>query len=226
MKKTHTREPASEPSGGARPGAADHGPAQAKHPRRQLDKRPVPVSSGDRRLVTGCLRGDQQAWAAIIDKYQRLIYSIPIKYGGSPEDAADIFQAVCLELFAELSRLRNTDNLRPWLMTVTAHEALRWKRKRQRQLQNELEGLDQEALGNVALPPVLTREAELEQMVREAAARLSARCRELIRMLFYEQPPRPYAQIAETLGLARGSIGFIRGRCLKRLQGHLEELGF
>jgi len=63
-------------------------------------------------------------------------------------------------------------------------------------------------------------------MVREAVTRLSARCRELIRMLFFEQPPRPYAQVAETLGLARGSIGFIRSRCLKRLQVHLEELGF
>jgi RNA polymerase sigma factor (sigma-70 family) len=208
MKKTLTQEPASDPAGKGR--------------QREALRR----SPGDRRLVMGCLRGDQSAWAALIDKYKRLIYSIPIKYGGSAEDAADIFQAVCLELFAELSRLRNTDNLRPWLMTVTAHEALRWKRKRVRRLEKEVEGLNQEALGEVALPPVLTREAELEQTVREAVARLSARCRELIRMLFFEQPPRPYAQVAETLGLARGSIGFIRSRCLKRLQGHLEELGF
>jgi len=208
MKKTRTQEPASDPAGSGRQHEALH------------------RSPGDRRLVMGCLHGDQSAWAALIEKYQRLIYSIPIKYGGSAEDAADIFQAVCLELFAELSRLRNTDNLRPWLMTVTAHEALRWKRKRQKRLQKEVEGLDQEALGDVALPPVLARETELEQLVREAVARLSARCRELIRMLFFEQPPRPYAQVAETLGLARGSIGFIRSRCLKRLQGHLEELGF
>jgi len=42
----------------------------------------------------------------LIDKYRNLIYSIPIKYRASPEDAADIFQSVCLELFSHLSQLR------------------------------------------------------------------------------------------------------------------------
>ena len=46
----------------------------------------------DERLVRACLDGDDDAWAALIDKYKRLIYSVPIKYGASPEDAADIFQ--------------------------------------------------------------------------------------------------------------------------------------
>ena len=42
-------------------------------------------------------------------------------------------------------------------------------------------------------------------------------------MLFYEQPARPYADIARSLGLAEGSIGFIRGRCLGKLRKLLEE---
>jgi hypothetical protein len=45
-------------------------------------------------------------------------------------------------------------------------------------------------------------------------------------MLFFEQPPRPYNEVAQALGLATGSIGFIRGRCLGRLQKILAELGF
>jgi RNA polymerase sigma factor (sigma-70 family) len=184
------------------------------------------VAAGDRASVAACLRGDEHAWNALIDKYQRLIYSIPIKYGSSAEDAADIFQAVCLELFHELPRLRNTDNLRPWLMTVTAHEALRWKRKRQRQQREEVEGLNQEQVAATVLPSALSREVELEQLVREAVAHLSARCRQLVRMLFYEHPPRRYTEVSAELGIAVGSIGFIRSRCLKRLQGHLEELGF
>ena len=47
----------------------------------------------------------------------------------------------------------------------------------------------------------------------------------MIRLLFYEQPPLPYVEVARRLGLATGSIGFIRGRCLKRLQKELEEQG-
>ena len=48
----------------------------------------------------------------------------------------------------------------------------------------------------------------------------------MIRLLFYEEPPVPYRDLAERLGLATGSIGFIRGRCLKRLQRALEKAGF
>ena len=54
----------------------------------------------------------------------------------------------------------------------------------------------------------------------------SVRCRELIDMLFYQNPPLPYEEVARGLGLARGSIGFIRMRCLKQLRGQLKERGF
>ena len=75
----------------------------------------------DARLVAECLGGNEQAWAFLIDKYKRLIYSIPVKYQASPDDAADIFQAVCLELFSELPRLRKAESLRFWLITVATH---------------------------------------------------------------------------------------------------------
>jgi len=63
------------------------------------------------RLVQECLRGSQQAWNLLLDRYKNLIYSIPIRYGLPPQDAADIFQAVCLDLFNELSRLREAEAL-------------------------------------------------------------------------------------------------------------------
>jgi hypothetical protein len=44
--------------------------------------------------------------------------------------------------------------------------------------------------------------------------------------LFFEQPPMPYDEVARRLRLAKGSIGFIRGRCLKRLKDILETKGF
>ena len=61
-----------------------------------------------------------------------------MKYGASPEDAADIFQSVCLELFSELPRLRKTAAFRSWLITVTAHQAFHWKRKIRRRAEDEL----------------------------------------------------------------------------------------
>jgi len=48
----------------------------------------------------------------------------------------------------------------------------------------------------------------------------------MVRMLFFEMPPRPYEEIAKELGIATGSIGFIRGRCLTKLKQQLENMGF
>ena len=44
-------------------------------------------------------------------------------------------------------------------------------------------------------------------------------------MLFYEHPPRPYQQVAQQLGVATGSVGFIRGRCLAKLARALHAAG-
>ena len=52
----------------------------------------------DTRLVKECLRGEETAWSELVSKYKNLIFSIPIKYGFSQEEAADIFQSVCLDL--------------------------------------------------------------------------------------------------------------------------------
>lgn len=179
----------------------------------------------DVRLVRGCLKGDDQAWSALVDKYKNLIYSIPIKYGLAPDAASDIFQSVCLEAMSQLSNLREPRALPKWLMQVTAHKCYHWMR-----LQARSEPLDEneEPVKPGATPPGaedLLREAEQDQLLRDAITALPPRCAELVRMLFFEQPPLPYAEIARRLGIATGSIGFIRGRCLKRLRTHLESAG-
>ena len=63
-------------------------------------------------------------------------------------------------------------------------------------------------------------------MLRDAIAGLAPRCRQLVEILFFEEQPRPYAAIAAELGVAVGSIGFIRQKCIERLRRRLEEMGF
>ncbi len=185
------------------------------------------IAWSDERLVGQCLKGDERAWAALIDKYKNLIYSIPIKYGAAREDAADLFQAVCLELFSELPKLRKAGALRSWLISITVHKAFHWKKKARRRSDIESPGMDQDLIEQSAPESrAFIEELEREQMVRDAVSRLPARCKEMVRLLFYEQPPIPYAEVSQRLGLATGSIGFIRGRCLKRLQKLLDDMGF
>lgn len=193
---------------------------------RRLLQGPQPGWSDDR-LVQECLGGNEDGWSALVEKYKNLIYSIPIRYGADPEDAADIFQSVCVELFSELPRLRKAAALRAWLITITAHQAFHWKRKHRVQADRERAETEPPDVASGGLvPPDMMEALERDQMVRDATARLSPRCREMIRLLFYVEPPLPYREVAQRLGLATGSIGFIRGRCLQKLLKNLQELGF
>src|SRR6266487_4563335 len=85
----------------------------------------------DTDLVRQCLTGDQGAWSELIDRYQRLIYSVARTLSQSSEDAADVFQQVCLELYQRLPELRDAETLPAWLMTVTRRQAAAvWKARK------------------------------------------------------------------------------------------------
>jgi len=184
------------------------------------------VASSDVRLVRDCLRGREEAWSALIHKYKNLIFSIPIKYGLSRDDAADVFQGVCLGLLSELPKLREPRALPKWLMQVTAHKCLHWRRQQLRLVSSDSEDAGIPEIEVPAAADRLLLEAEQEQIVREALTGLAPRCRRLVQMLFFEEPVRSYQDIAATLGVAVGSIGFIRQRCLDRLRRRLDEMGF
>lgn len=180
----------------------------------------------DTQLVAACLNGDERAWERLIDRYKRLIYSVPLKFGATPDVAADVFQAVCVDLVAELPRLRNPEALKGWLVRVAQHKSLKWKQQSRRQ--SGWLAADDEATGLADDAPNAAQvldEVEREQTVRAAVERLPERARQLVTLLFFTTPPMPYAEVARRLGLATGSIGFIRGRCLKKLEAALRAQG-
>jgi len=172
------------------------------------------------------VHGNEEAWAALLHKYKNLIFSIPVRRGLPREDAADVFQRVCLLLLAELPHLREPKALPMWLIRVTSHECERWRRQEHPYVPREGPAVEPaELLDEKPLPDDLIATVKQEQVLRDAVAVLSPRCQKLIEMLFFEAPARPYRQVAERLGLAAGSIGFIRGRCLTRLRRELEKRG-
>ena len=177
----------------------------------------------DDRLVRECLNGNNAAWAALIDKYRRLVASIPVKYQLAPDDAADVFQQVWIDLYRDLGRLERGEGLRSWLITAAARRCLLVKQRAQRTV--PISGVEHDLADRGPDAAAIHAEAEREQKIREAIEQLPPRCRELVGMLFFEDRPRPYVQVAHALGLAPGSIGFIRGRCLTKLRKALEKAG-
>ena len=179
----------------------------------------------DRQLVDACLKGSDAGWRALVDKYQRLVYAVIRKYQPGPEAASDLFQAVWLDVYNDLPNLRDRNAVKPWMMAIVRNKCFHWKRKQIRiddheTVPEEPEQLEAQSIIEAEFAEELVR----DQLVREAISGLDERCSELIHLLFFAQPPLPYKEAAETLGLATGSIGFMRGKCLRRLQKQLEEL--
>jgi RNA polymerase sigma factor (sigma-70 family) len=179
----------------------------------------------DDRLVKECLSGNEAAWSALIDKYKALIYSIPVKYKLPPHEASEVFQSTCVELLHRLPELREPKALPKWLMQVAHHHCFRWKRQQQRLVSRDADP-DLPDPETPAIAEELVQQTQQEQALRDAIAALSPQCRRLVELLFFETPARPYAEVAAELGLAVGSIGFTRQKCMERLRRHLDELGF
>ena len=177
----------------------------------------------DARLIKGCLLGSETAWSELVSKYKNLIFSIPVKYGLSREDAADIFQAVCLDLLNDLSKIRDHGALAGWIIRVTYNKCFHRKKDSDRYVPGEP---IETATPIEDIPDSMFLEVQREQLLRDALRELSSRCQQLIQMLFFEFPVRPYEEVAKSLNLATGSIGFIRGRCLEKLRQSLDKLGF
>lgn len=177
-------------------------------------------SSADEKLIRDCLSGDEEAWAMLVDKYRRLIFSIPIKNGFSREDAAEVFQQVCLRMVSELGRLREPRTLAAWLIKVTIHECSFASKERARYVVLDD---DDGAQPTCAFQDALIEEFQVQQSVREAVLKLNGRCRRLVDMLFFTSPPIPYEEVAQRLGVAKGSIGFIRMRCIAQVRKLLEK---
>jgi len=182
--------------------------------------------SGDARLIRLCLEGDEPAWNEMLTRYRGLIYSIAGRFGASRDDASDILQAVCLETLNNLPQLRNVSSFRSWLITVTVRQAWRWKHKYSDEIPLDITELDsQEFMASSDMSRVVL-ENEQTKLLHKGVAQLTKRNAEMMRLLFFENPPVPYDEVARRLGLARGSIGFIRGRTLAKLRKFLLESGY
>jgi RNA polymerase sigma factor (sigma-70 family) len=188
-------------------------------------KEKTATGKADSNLVKECIKGKESAWTELIDKYKNLIFSIPIHYGFSEEDSADIFQAVCMDLLAELPRLREAQALPAWLIQVARNKCFHCKRALQNHKVQAIDDLNPPAAA-IHEPENIVAHVQQEQLLRDALSDVSPQCRQLIQMLFLETPSRPYEEVARELNLAEGSIGFTRRSCLEKLRKRLEALGY
>ena len=180
----------------------------------------------DAEIISQCLDGSEKAWQALVNRYKRLVYSIPIKWGLSHDDAIDIFQGVWLDCFRQLSALRDVERLQPWLTRVAVRKCHRFSTDRRAMGEDAIDEENVDRFSGLEDPVALFAELDREQFLRMALDKISPRCQQVIHALFFEDPRPSYQAVASRLGLSQNSIGFTRERCLNALKKLLNELGY
>ena len=180
----------------------------------------------DRDLIRRCRQGSAGAWRQLLNKYERLVYSIPLRYGLSRDDAADIAQITFTILIQSLDGLPEDSRLGPWLVTVARRHTWRLlKRNRRESARERLEGT--EVAESAALLGRSDADSiehwELAEWLDAGLSKISAACRELLLALYFQPEGASYAEVAARLGMPIGSIGPRRARCLKSLKQALSE---
>jgi len=177
----------------------------------------------DSELVSLCLKGDSRAWEALITRYRRLIYSIPVRFGFTTSDASDVFQSVCLKLIEHLHELKDDTKVSAWLITTTTRQCIHVKGQRIREPGTD-EDLEEPPDPSENLEEIRVQ-IEEQQQVRDAVEQLPDRCRQLIDLLYFDTRSPSYEEVSQILGIPVPSIGPTRARCLDKLKTILRRRG-
>lgn len=181
------------------------------------------MAPADQALLRACRSGDAAAWETLVTTYERLVFSIPLNYGLSRDDAADITQLTFTILLQSLDTIRDQEQLAAWLATVARRHTWRVRQRNYRESVGEYAELPEP----VTLPGAVQTDAverwELIEWLHTGLAQLNHRCRELLLALYFDDQPAAYADVASRLSIALGSIGPTRARCLERLKQLLED---
>jgi RNA polymerase sigma factor (sigma-70 family) len=200
-------------------------PATALSPATPLTDDPPPDE-----LVRRCLHGDAAAWRLLVERYVRLVRSIPARQGFSPGEVDDVGQEVFLALAQNLHLIEDAERLPAWLVTTTRRVC--WRQQARRRNEEPLERAEsgvgddgppqRELVSPLPTPQEVLQDWERQQTLHQALARLGDRCRQLLTLIFLDPDEPSYDEISARLEMPKGSIGPTRNRCLQQLRSHLD----
>jgi RNA polymerase sigma factor (sigma-70 family) len=187
--------------------------------------------ANDESLVLACRRGNADAWDVLVNRYQRLIYTVPRRAGLDEDQASEVFQRTFVKLLENLDRIRQPESIHAWLVTTARRETLQLIREEYSEgslspkKENLEDGPTSEAIpDDNPLPDETVELIEEQHLVRMAIASMDERSRDLLTLLYYN--PLSYAEIAALLHIPEGSLGPTRARCLEKLRRLLERTDF
>lgn len=174
-------------------------------------------------LLHRAAEGDGLAWRELVDGYTAVVWAAARAHSATLADAEDVYQATWLLLAENLERIRKPEALSGWLVTTARRESVRLIKARRREAPVGVDqGVDIPDPGDS--PENKALRSLTASRLWQAFAQLPQRCQQLLRIVAVA-PETSYAQVSESLGMPRGSIGPKRRRCLTSLRERMASTG-
>ena len=172
------------------------------------DKAHEEQGSADRKLVSRCLEGDQDAWETIVCSHARRIFGLSYRYTGSRDEAEDLTQEIFIRIYQTLSSFRvESGSFIHWALKVSRNLIVdRYRQSRRFQQCGGSSEIESMNLADEEQPSAQRKveQAESSRILRQALRSLSPETKEAI--ILRDLEGMGYQEMAEMLGVPEGTI--------------------
>jgi len=100
----------------------------------------------DMEIISRILKGDQQAYSVLVERYRNFVFTLVLRYINSREDAEEVAQDVFVKAYRALADFKGNSKFSTWLYTVATTTSITFLRKKKLEVQS----LDNEKIFEVA----------------------------------------------------------------------------
>jgi RNA polymerase sigma factor (sigma-70 family) len=168
-------------------------------------------------LIGRAKRGDTHAYEDLVHAYQGIAFRTAYVIARNAADAEDAAQEGFVKAWRALGRFREGAPFRPWVLQIVANEARNRRRSAGRRDHLVLRAATQEPSGEAApSPESALLDAETRERLLGAVNELPDDQREVISLRYFLDLSEQ--EVAETLGIAKGTVKSRTARALERLR--------
>ena len=186
-----------------------------------IEMQPEPF---DTDIISQVVKGDHNAYATLVERYQNYVFTIVLRYVKSREDAEEVAQDVFVKAYRTLADFKGNSKFSTWLYTMTTTTSITFLRKKKLDVQS----LDNEHVFERADKIDAGMSAnQIEQkskvnMVNEAIKMLNPDDAQII-TLFYKREQN-LEEIAQILGKETNAVKVQLHRARGRLKEKMENI--
>ena len=176
----------------------------------------------DIEIISRVLKGDQQAYAELVNRYKNYVFTLALRFTKNREDAEEVAQDIFIKAYRSLADFKGTAKFSTWLYTVVYTTSITFLRKKK----PEVQSLDNERVFELAdnqdsgFSANQVEQKSRVSMVNDAIAMLNADDAQII-TLFYKAE-QSLEEIGAILGLEQNTAKVRLHRARQRLKEKME----